>query len=138
MIHLYRRVSSFIHLHSGNSIHGLVTYNGPYLAGTRVSMSPSPPSDESKAPIHLWYWGLWMLESRNRLSHSLHRLNFGDGGFGWLSPAPACFIHFLFSMISPVHLDHSLLRQFNQHTSHPEHFARSQPLLEIPWNLSYL
>lgn len=83
--------------------HGLVTYNGPYMAGTRVSMSPSPPSDESKALIHLLYWGLWMLESRNRLSHSLHRLDFGDGGFGWLSPAPACFIHFLFSLISPIH-----------------------------------
>lgn len=137
MFHLYRRVSSFIHLHSSNSFHGLVTYSGPYLARTRVSMSPSPPSDESNALIHLWYWGLWTPESRNRLSHSLHKLDFGEGGSGWSSPAPTCFIHFLFSMISPVHLDHSLLRQFNQQTSHPEHFARSQPLLGIPWNLSY-
>lgn len=120
-------MSSFIHLHSGNSFHSLVTYTGPYLAGTSVSMSPSPLSDESKALIHLLYWGLWMLESQNRLSHSLHRLDYGEGGFGWLSPAPACFIiHFLLSMINPVHLDHSLLRQFNQYTSHPEHFARSQ------------
>lgn len=131
-------MSSFIHLHSGNSFHSLVTYSVPYMAGTSVSMSPSPPSDESKTLFHLLYWRLWMLESQNCLSHSLHTLDYGGGGFGWLSPAPACFIHFLFSMINPVHLDHSLLRQFNQHTSHPEHFARSQPLLEIPWNLSYL
>lgn len=50
-------------------------------------------------------------------------------GLGCLSAASACFIHFIsesFSLISSVHLDHSLLQ--HKHPSHPEHFARFQPL----------
>ena len=77
------------------------------------------------------------------------------GDFGCLSPGTAYLIHFIDSILvmgdlggwvphplvsftsyshwsAPYILDHSLLQQFNQHTSHPEHFARSQPLLEIP------
>lgn len=111
---------------------GLVTYNGPYMAGTRVSMSPSPPSDESKALIHLLYWGLWMLEPGTAyLIHFIDSiLVMGDLG-GWV-PHPLVSFTSYSQWSAPYILDHSLLQQFNQHTSHPEHFARSQPLLEIP------
>lgn len=79
-----------------------------------------------------------MLESWNGLSHSLHRPDFGEGGI-WVESRTRLF-HSL-----PILNDHP--RKFGSFTfaiaqsayiTHSENFARSQPLLAIPWNLSYL
>lgn len=139
MIHLYRRVSSFIHLHSDNSFSRSGDLQWAILGrdqGVHVAISPFRWVEGSYSLIVLrsldawvpeplisftsltrfWWRGIWVVESRTRLFHSLSILNDQPHTF-WI-------IHFYDSSISIHHTlsisqDHGLFWKY-------------------PWNLSYL